>query len=63
MKERASCALSDGRYLRTLGSVRTNLSIPSWNDVPFGLFFFMNCEMTFLDWPIDAIVNEPKLFN
>ena len=63
MKERASAALSPGRYLRTFGRVRTSLSMPSWNDVPFGLFFFMNSPITFFDWPIEAIVNEPILLS
>jgi len=63
MKERASAALSPGRYLSTLGSVRTSLSMPSWKEVPLGLFFFMKSEMTDLDWPIEAIVNEPILFS
>mmetsp|Transcript_36665 Transcript_36665/g.109031 ORF Transcript_36665/g.109031 Transcript_36665/m.109031 type:complete len:221 (-) Transcript_36665:485-1147(-) len=61
MKERASLALSPGRNLSTLGSVRTSFSMPSWNEVPLGLFFFMKSSITFLDWPIDAIVKEPIL--
>tara|TARA_B100000795_G_scaffold228452_2_gene185181 strand:- start:480 stop:668 length:189 start_codon:yes stop_codon:yes gene_type:complete len=39
---------------RTLGSVRTSLSMPSWKLVPVGLFFFMKSDMTFFDWPIAA---------
>ena len=63
MKERASLALSPGRYFSTLGSVRTSLSMPSWKLVPVGLFFFMKSDMTFFDWPMAAMVKEPILLS
>ena len=63
MNERASCALSPGRYLSTLGRVRTSFSMPSWNEVPLGLFFFMKSIITFFDWPIEAIVKVPILLS
>ena len=44
---------------RTLGSVRTSLSMPSWKLVPVGLFFFMKSDMTFFDWPMAAWHTEP----
>mmetsp|Transcript_54202 Transcript_54202/g.128744 ORF Transcript_54202/g.128744 Transcript_54202/m.128744 type:complete len:325 (-) Transcript_54202:63-1037(-) len=62
MKLRASCALSDGRYLRTLGRVRRSLSMEPSKDAPFScFFFFMNSPITDCDCPSCAIVNEPTL--
>lgn len=62
MNERASWALSEGRYLRTLGSVRRSFSIEPSNDAPLScLFFFMNSPMTDLLWPIWAMVKVPTL--
>mmetsp|Transcript_29385 Transcript_29385/g.94344 ORF Transcript_29385/g.94344 Transcript_29385/m.94344 type:complete len:223 (+) Transcript_29385:3871-4539(+) len=63
MKVRASFALSDGRYLSTLGSVRRSLSMPSSKELWLSLrFFFMKSAMTDLDWPRLFMVNEPTLF-
>mmetsp|Transcript_16525 Transcript_16525/g.36615 ORF Transcript_16525/g.36615 Transcript_16525/m.36615 type:complete len:221 (-) Transcript_16525:435-1097(-) len=63
MKERASLALSEGRNLSTLGSVRSSLSMPSSNEEPSSFFFFfMKSPMTDLDWPRFCIENEPTLF-
>lgn len=49
--------------MRVSALARTSLSIPSWKEVPVGLFFFMKSIMTFFDWPIEAIVKEPILFS
>ena len=49
MKERASLALSEGRYFNTLGSVRSSLSMPSSKEEPFCfLVFFIKSPMTLL---------------
>ena len=61
MKLRASCALSEGRYLSTLGSVRTSLSMPS-SKPPDSFFFFMKDAMADLDWPSCAMEKVPSLF-
>merc|ERR1719456_937684 len=62
MKLLASLALSPGRYLSTLGSVLSNLSMASSNEEPSSaFFFFMNSETTDLDCPKDAMVNPPTL--
>mmetsp|Transcript_38127 Transcript_38127/g.78205 ORF Transcript_38127/g.78205 Transcript_38127/m.78205 type:complete len:223 (+) Transcript_38127:3381-4049(+) len=63
MKERASLALSDGRYLSTLGSVRRSLSMEPSKEAPFSWrFFFMNSPITDCDCPICAMVKLPTLF-
>mmetsp|Transcript_295 Transcript_295/g.866 ORF Transcript_295/g.866 Transcript_295/m.866 type:complete len:267 (-) Transcript_295:169-969(-) len=62
MKLRASCALSDGRYLRTLGSVRTSLSMPSSKPPPLFCFLdFMNSAMALLLCPSCDMLKLPSL--
>jgi hypothetical protein len=62
MKDLASLALSPGRYLSTLGSVLSNLSMASSKDEPSSaFFFFMNSLTTDLDCPNEAMVNPPTL--
>jgi hypothetical protein len=64
MKERASFALSDGRYLRTFGNVLNSLSIPSSKEDPFSFFFFfMKSPITDFDCPRLAIVKVPTLLS
>ena len=62
MKLRASWALSEGRYLSTLGRVRTSLSMPS-SKPPDSFFFFMKDAMADLDWPSCAMEKVPSLLS
>mmetsp|Transcript_9959 Transcript_9959/g.25776 ORF Transcript_9959/g.25776 Transcript_9959/m.25776 type:complete len:213 (-) Transcript_9959:312-950(-) len=59
MNERASFALSFGRYLSTLGSARSSLSMPSSKVAPAGLFFFMKSDRPPLDVPAFFISKLP----
>lgn len=61
---RASAAFSVGRYLRTLGSVRTSLRRPSSNPDPsWALPALIKSEMIDFFCPRLSIVNLPTLFN
>ena len=60
MKLRASWPCRRGRYLSTLGRVRTSLSMPS-SKPPDSFFFFMKEAMADLDWPSCAMEKVPSL--
>ena len=64
MKERASCAFSTGRYLRTVGRVLSSFNIASWKPAPpASLRFFMKLAMALLLWPSWAIEKVPSLLS
>mmetsp|Transcript_64147 Transcript_64147/g.171748 ORF Transcript_64147/g.171748 Transcript_64147/m.171748 type:complete len:161 (+) Transcript_64147:388-870(+) len=64
MYERASCALLPGRYLRTLGSIRSSFSMEASNEMPCSLCFaLMNCPITDSDLPKRVMVKDPTLFS
>mmetsp|Transcript_14829 Transcript_14829/g.37004 ORF Transcript_14829/g.37004 Transcript_14829/m.37004 type:complete len:208 (-) Transcript_14829:391-1014(-) len=62
-KLRASCALSEGRNLSTLGSVRTSFSRPSSKLSLFLRADLMKSPMMDLDWPSCAMEKVPSLFS
>mmetsp|Transcript_3193 Transcript_3193/g.5540 ORF Transcript_3193/g.5540 Transcript_3193/m.5540 type:complete len:200 (+) Transcript_3193:3611-4210(+) len=64
MNERASCALSDGKYLRTFGRVLNIFNMPSSKDAPDSFFFFfMKLAIALLDCPSWAMENDPSLLS